>query len=233
VDRRAVDGPAEHVGGEHGDIGDRQRRHLDPVEELVLPEHDDGLRRRLAGAQRHDREHAAVEDEMQEQRRRRVVEVVGVVHHEHQPMAVPVIDHGLGEGTQQVPATLRLAARRRWEQRRERAVGDGRRAAVGAHVGGAVPPLGREIHALDRETGLADAGRPGEQHASGLAVHGRRHLRELGHPADQRPRRRVHDRRIPLLPHPCATAAVSHAGTACDGGSPRESQPSPVGWSAR
>ena len=104
--RGAVDRTSQHVDGEHGDVGDRQRRHLDALEQLVLPEHDDGLRGRLARAQRHHGEHAAVQDEVQQQRRRRVVEVVSVVDDEQQRPAVGVVEDRLGEVAQQVAAAL-------------------------------------------------------------------------------------------------------------------------------
>ena len=223
VDGGAVDGTAQDVDGQHRDVGDRQRRHLDALQQLVLPEHDHGLGRRLARSQRHDREHASVQHEVQEQRRRRVVEVLGVVHEEHPGRAIGVVEDRLGEIAQQVAATLGLAARRGREQRGEGAVRDGRRAPVGTDVRGPVPAPGPDAQALEGEPGLADAGGAGEQHAAGLAVHRRRHLRELGDPPDQRPRRGVHRRRA-FLPWNHGPHSREQAG---------ESPGTPVGLSIR
>ena len=138
-------------------------------------------------------------DEVQEQRRRRVVEVLGVVHEQQQRPAVGVVHDRLGEVAQQVAAALGLATRRRRQQRREGAVWDGRRAPAGTDVRGPVPVPGANAQALESEPGLADAGGAREQHAAGFAVHRRRHLRELGDPPDQRPRRGIH-RRVSSCP---------------------------------
>jgi hypothetical protein len=157
---------------------------------------------------------------MQQQRGGRVVEVVRVVDDEQQRPVVGVVEDRLGEVAQQITAALGLAARRRREQRSEGAVRDGRRAAIGAYLRRPVAALGREAEAFDGQAGLADAGGPREQHAAGITVHGRCHLRELGDPADQRPRRGVHDRRVLLVSLPWITRAVFHA-RAREGGDSR------------
>jgi hypothetical protein len=67
MDRGAVDGAAQHVGRKHRNVSDGKRRDLDPLEELVLPQHDDRLGCRVTRAQRHQGEHAALEHEVQQQ----------------------------------------------------------------------------------------------------------------------------------------------------------------------
>jgi hypothetical protein len=155
-----------------------------------LPQHDDGLRRRLPGSHRDEWKDAAADDEVQEQRRRRVVEVVGVVDDEQQLPAVGVVEDRLRERAEEVTSALGRATRR-WQQARERAIGNGRRGAVGPHVRRRVATVGRNGLALEREPRLPHTRRPREQHAAGVAVHSADHATELTGPADERPRRGV------------------------------------------
>ena len=84
-DAAAVERRAER-GGEQGlDLLARQLAEVEERAQVVLPERPQGVRRRIAPAQRHDRERLARGDELMDERGRCVVEQLAVVDAQHQP----------------------------------------------------------------------------------------------------------------------------------------------------
>ena len=196
--RAAVHFAAERLGHQTRRIVRRELGDVDADEQLVLPQRRHRFGCGFAAADRHDREHAVRRRHQVQERGRRVVEVVRIVDEQHEPLVTRGADDRGRRAAQGLRATVRRRGRRR-QERRECPEGDGRRAAVGAHLRGHPSAGLGERDALGGQTRLADAGGPREQDAARAAVHGLAHDLQLALAPDERPGRSV--------PHP---SPVSH-----------------------
>ena len=101
-----VDRPADGQRGQGPEVALGERAHLDAERLLLLPHADHGVGVALAGAHGEDQEGAAPLHQLGEEHRRGVVELLGVVDHQHQPAVPPAVVDRLGGGPEQVAAEV-------------------------------------------------------------------------------------------------------------------------------
>ena len=179
---RAVEGRLEQIA--HRLVV--ERGHVDAIDQAVLPQGGDRFGGRLVRTRRRQQRDVPLCDELMEDDRRCLVEPLRVVdNHQRRPAGRQAGDPGPGLHERGGAVTQRRAGRQQRCQRAERD-GGGRPAGNDAHDR---PASGFEIATHKRgEAGLADPGRPCEQHAS-AATHQRAHVGDLLVPPAQRPGR--------------------------------------------
>ncbi len=187
-----VDDASQRFLGELRDLVGRQRLQLDAVAEVVLPERDDGVGRRLTAADRDDRDHDTLGHQPVQQRRRRIVEQVRVVDEQDEAASpgsrLEAIDDRV-DGEHVDGRTVR-------QQRPERAEGKRRRATRRDEADDLVVALAL-VGEGRREPGLADAGDAREHDPAPASDRVRGHA-ELGLAPDEGPLARpyLHDANI-------------------------------------
>ena len=157
-------------------------RHVHPGDQLVAPQQRDRLGHLLAGAEREQQVGTAGHGQVQQQRRRGVVEQVDVVDRDQQLFVIGEPVEQLGRRVLQL-SSIALDTSAGGEH-----LGEGTQRHARGHPGGAdlhqVRRRGRSDH-LGGESGLAHPGGTGEQDPSGAAV--RHGPVQLDLPPHQRP----------------------------------------------
>ena len=215
----AVDAAGHHTVEQTGHRTQRQRFQVDAAEQLVAPEHRDGLGDGLPRPQRHHQVGASTHRQVQQQRRRSVVERVHVVDEQRQPgIAVEIAEQVVDRRTQprrRVGPIGEPAERERLGERPQRH----RRRRPGrpdAHDARGV----REAHHLFGQPGLAHTRRAHQQHATGGGH--RAGSLQLGLSPHQRPgSTHVETVSTPSSPGTGVVSPTSHPGLSTDYSGPR------------
>ena len=166
--RRRLDRAAELVGGDLAHRARGQRVHLDAHDPQVLPHVEGATDTRGAQSHGEDHEDRLRVDHLVEQRHRRIVEFVGVVHHDDQAVALPGGQHLIHRAKDR-PFTFERDIEQR-EQRRQRGEGHLGGARGGAHHRGRESAFACQFRGAAGERALADAGRTDQRHATGGGV---------------------------------------------------------------
>jgi hypothetical protein len=174
----------------HGDLGDAAAIHravqrclekfldapgvepdqLKPLGEVVLPQRRDRLGRRFAGPDGHQDEGALHRRQLVDERRRGVVEEMGVVDEEHETAVPGAFDERCGGAPKEIGSVVDaarlavVASREKPGQGTERECGSGPGCS---HSGGAQPGCLGDLEGFGGEARLAHSGRPGDDHAGG------------------------------------------------------------------
>jgi hypothetical protein len=205
-----IDLPAQHLGQQLSDHSDAQTLELEPLDDAVAPQRGDRSRCRLAGPHRQQHERPGRARQLVHDGCGQVVEQVRVVDQHHQPPPPAQVAQGVRGHPQQVLPVLGAAAIRepgfgrggttatagRWQQGGQRAerhrLGD----LGGHHQDRRHPRLRTGPEAIERQPGLARAGRAGDHHSPAAAVgHQIGQPPQLGDPPDEWP---LHDDRASL-----------------------------------
>ncbi len=160
---------------------------LQALDEIVLPEGHDRVRRRLAAAHGCHDEAPAAPDELLDQGGGVIVKPMRVVHQQSDRTTAPPLRNGRRRPPQQVGGTGPRFGER-GQQRGHSAQGKMHRRTAGHHRRRGIPLGLGELQALVAQSGLADAGSTGEHDAALAGGEQAPHTLQLKAPTDQWPR---------------------------------------------
>jgi hypothetical protein len=115
VNRRSVDRTTQNRHKQPADVLDAKTRNVKPLDVIVFPKPYHGLRRRCAGPDGGDHKRRPGESHLSKQRRRGVVQKVGVVSHEHKPSTASQCKHTINAPAEQILNAARSPSIEIWK----------------------------------------------------------------------------------------------------------------------
>ena len=223
IDRTSEDGLQQLV-----DEFLREGPKVDPVRQTIPPQTKDGRGRRRFRPHGHQYEHPLVERQLVDDRRGKLVEQVGVVDEQHDPLVrAPLGDCPADPPEQFGSSEVRTELRQDGGEGPQR---QGRRGGDPGHPDRREPPFGRAALAFPGQMRLSHTRGPGQDHATGTGRQPADDLVPLGPKPDKGPfpgvsfhRRHQCRRTSPATPVPGSAQQVhpEHADSARPGSMPR------------
>jgi len=207
LDHRGLDRPVERMAHQFGDLRLGERLEIDPVDEALLPQRDDRIRTVLVRPDGDDHPGPGLGGQVQHERRRRLVEQVGIVDSDDDRPGV--VEQGGRDLPQHVQPIGRRTGRSRGAPGDERAEWDGGRRSGRPHQDGPPPVGGGARQELGDQPRLPHARETGDDHRPGTVLDGAAQEAQLLVTADKWPGfRRPFDSHPPRCTRPTLPTGI-------------------------